>query len=736
MAWGSLLWAETIEKGRLDLSRWDGTSSVKLNGDWDFYWQEQMTEPDGSGVPVRGPDQWNRYALKDGTTPGSTGYATYILTVKLPENRRNLALEVRKPGNSYNLYLNGYLYGSSGRPGTDKSSTTARYGWEIYPVPDDRDEVTIALQVSNFHQYSGGLQQELALGPYSALNRHRDYKRGIEMLLIGVSLSMMLYYLVLYLFMPSDKHYLYFFLFTLTTVVRSLVTESCFLQEMVPPIGFAVTIRLEYLTFALIEAAMIAFLRSLFPRDVNKWIFGIVLFLAALYSLVILFAPTVFSTSFITVQQIIMMLETLYVVYISIRTFLLKRDGAAYVLMGVALLVLTFINDILNAMLVIHTGSILNYGMVGFLLTQSFLLVSRFSREKRRSDSTSRDLEKTTSHLNALFREIGEAGEELTRTGSSLSRGMGQAETAMARIQENFDRIKGEIQDQNGGLKGNLANTEMLNQFLEQQERAIAGQAEETSKAAGSVGTLLEKTDGMGRFFSDMESSFRSLAQSGRKGAERLKTMVDHVNDVNRRSEKLMETNELVASISDQTNLLAMNAAIEAAHAGEAGRGFAVVADEIRKLAEQTGLQSADTGKELRNITSEIEKTVKETEEVSGLFGEITRLMEEFQSFLDGMNEAIRDQVSAGDVIRKSLERVSAETEEVRGEAEKISRSRLTVMASLESLVSLSDQVDRRIGTLQEGVENLMRALSTAGDLEKTTVRSIGRLTSLVNSKE
>jgi len=730
-----LLWSQQVSKGQIDLKsrHWNRKGYTVLNGEWELAWQQQLTEPGHAEDYVKVPSEWNGYDTGGQGRLGSTGFGTFSTRVFLSGEQPALGLELNRPNNAYRIYINGVLAGENGVAGTDEKSTIPRYDKQLYPIPAGVKELDISIQVSNFHQYTGGLLGEVLLGEYNYMKDRWDLSRGLEMLLLGASLSMMLYYLVLYLFM-KEKTYLYFFLFIMTAFIRAMVTESIFIQDLFPLLSWSFVIRLEYLTFAFIGTAMIVLLKSLFPDDVKKGFLAVFLGLSCLYGILILVTPPLFFTSFITPQQLILVIENLYIMYLGIRVLVRKRDNAVYAFTGITFLIITFVNDLLNALLILHTGAVLSYGMLGFLFSMAFLLARRFTDEKKRSDQQGRDLEISTLQLEKLFDEIRRAGASLSDSGEALKTSMISADLAVDEMTGHINGVNEEISSQNQGLRAASEATALLNNFLSALDDGVQRQSSETEKAVITISTLLEETERLLLRFQEMEDSFLNLSSSSEKGEELMESMSRLSLAINRRSEKLVETNDLISGISSQTNMLAMNAAIEAAHAGDAGKGFAVVSEEIRKLAEMTAEQSRESDKELREILSDIQGMVDATGHVEKSFGDIRSSVNGFRENLNEMRAVLDEQNRQGDTIRTSLGSVQKESDHVILESREIRGSREQSLKSIEQLQLLSRRVNERVELMLSSTEQLNAALSAARDMEQSTGNAIARLITLTES--
>jgi methyl-accepting chemotaxis protein len=147
-----------------------------------------------------------------------------------------------------------------------------------------------------------------------------------------------------------------------------------------------------------------------------------------------------------------------------------------------------------------------------------------------------------------------------------------------------------------------------------------------------------------------------NLSEASENGETGLQTVAEKIQEISRDSEGLLEINAVMNNIASQTNLLSMNAAIEAAHAGEAGKGFAVVADEIRKLAESSGQQSKTTASMLKKIKASIDSITASSNEVLSRFEVIDSGVKTVSLHEQNIRSAMEEQEVGGKQILESMQ--------------------------------------------------------------------------------
>jgi methyl-accepting chemotaxis protein len=299
----------------------------------------------------------------------------------------------------------------------------------------------------------------------------------------------------------------------------------------------------------------------------------------------------------------------------------------------------------------------------------------------------------TIEKIRILIKTIQNKVTALTNTGFELSVNMNKTADAVNQISSKFENIKSliAIQEEKAD-KADKAVGE-INTSINNLYTLVGEQAANVDTSSSAVEEMTANIRSVTNTLLSNSTNFLDLSNAAETGKSGLQAVAEKIAAITKLSEGLLEINAVMNNIASQTNLLSMNAAIEAAHAGESGRGFAVVADEIRKLAESSSQQSKTTSVMLKEIKDSIENITKSSDEVITHFEAIDTKVKIVTEHNQNIQHAMEEQEAGGTQILEAVSRLKDVTLSVKEGTEKMSEAGRRVIKETGEFISVSDQV-------------------------------------------
>ena len=334
----------------------------------------------------------------------------------------------------------------------------------------------------------------------------------------------------------------------------------------------------------------------------------------------------------------------------------------------------------------------------------------------------------TLEKIRTLIIAIKNKSANLFDIGNELAGNMTETAAAVNEITANIQSIKGRVINQSASVTETNATMEQITINIDKLNGHVERQTSSVSKSSSAIEQMIANINSVTATLEKNTRNVQELLEASDVGRTGLQDVAADIQEIARESEGLLEINAVMENIAGQTNLLSMNAAIEAAHAGEAGKGFAVVADEIRKLAEGSSEQSKTISTVLKKIKDSIDKITASTNEVLNRFEAIDSGVKTVSGQTENIRNAMEEQSTGSREILEVIGQLNDITQMVRGGSEKMLEGSKEVITEGKNLEMVTVEITSGMSKMATGADQINIAITQVNEISGQNKETIDAL--------
>lgn len=331
-------------------------------------------------------------------------------------------------------------------------------------------------------------------------------------------------------------------------------------------------------------------------------------------------------------------------------------------------------------------------------------MVSELKDKIRQSDAQKLEAEEQSARARGAMDEAKAAQEQAEK---AKRQGMFEAaerlDAIVASLSTSSEQLAAQIEQTSRGSAQMSERASETATAMEEMNASVLEVARNASEAAQSADSARTNAENGERVVGEVVVSIQDVSR-------RTSTMKSNLDSLGHRAEDIGNIMNVITDIADQTNLLALNAAIEAARAGEAGRGFAVVADEVRKLAEKTMSATKEVGQAITAIQSETRETVDSMDEAAtavqqstGFAEQAGAALQKIVTIVEATSDQVRSIATASEQQSSASEEINRAVEDVNRISGESSRGMYEAEQAVNNIAELSSRLATLIEELRRG---------------------------------